>query len=81
MNIQMLEQFLFWCMIINFGMLFVSLALVTLPRSVVLKVHSKMFRVPEDYISRAMYAFLGVYKLLLFFFVVIPWIALKIVVG
>jgi len=43
-----------------------------------LKIHRRMFRVPEDYVAMAMHAFLGLYKLLVFFFVIIPWIALKI---
>jgi len=64
-------------MIINLGLMIVSFALVTLFRPMVVKTHSKMFRVPEDYVGMAIYAFLGVYKLLVFFFVIIPWIVLK----
>lgn len=79
MSIQTLEQFLFWCMVINLGLMLISFALVTLLRPMVLKIHSKMFRVPEDYVGMAIYAFLSLYKLLVFFFVIIPWIALKII--
>jgi hypothetical protein len=79
MSTQTLEQFLFWCMVINLGLMFISLALVTVLRPMVLRIHSRMFRVPEDYVAMAMHAFLSLYKLLAFFFVIIPWIALKII--
>ena len=79
MNIETLEPLLFWCMIINLGLMMVIFVLVTVLRPMVLKIHSRMFHVPEPYVDMAMYAFLSLYKLLVFFFVVIPWIALKII--
>jgi len=79
MNAQTLEQFLFWCMIINFGLMFISLALITLCTPLAISVHSRMFQVPEAYVRKAMHAFLSLYKLLLFFFIVVPWIVLKFI--
>ena len=79
MNIQTVELFFFWCMIINLGLMIVSFTLVTIFRSFVLRIHSRVMCVPEDYVAKAIYAFLGAYKLLTFFFVIIPWIALKII--
>jgi hypothetical protein len=38
-----------------------------------------VFSVSGDYLSMAFHAFLSLYRLLVFFFVVIPWIALKII--
>ena len=81
MDINTLEQFLFWCMIINLLLMTVSLVLVTAMRPMVVKIHSKMFSVPEDYVDKAIYAFLGVYKLLVFVFVIVPWIVVKFIVG
>jgi len=78
-NIHTLEQFLFWCMVMNLGLMFLSLALVTFLRPMVLKIHARMFAVPEDYVAMAMHAMLSLYKLLVFVFFIIPWIALKIV--
>ena len=79
MTIHTVEQFFFWCMVINLGLMIISFTLVTVFRPMVLKIHSKMFHVPEDYVSMAIHAFLSLYKLLTFFFVIIPWIALKII--
>ena len=66
-------------MIINFGLMFFSLAMITLFRPLALKIRARMFSVSGDYLSMAFHAFLSLYKLLVFFFVVIPWIALKII--
>lgn len=81
MDIHTVEEFLFWCMIINLGLMLFSLALVTLLRPPVTKIHGRLFNVPEPYVAKAIYAFLGLYKLLVFVFVIIPWIAVKIVLS
>jgi hypothetical protein len=79
MTTQTLEHFLFWCMLINFGLLFLSFTLVTAFRPLVFKIHSKMFNVPEDYVAKAIHVFLSLYKFFTFFFLVVPWLALKII--
>ena len=80
MDIHTLEQFLFWCMIINLVLMTISLVLVTAMRPMVLRIHTKMFSVPEDYVDKAIYVFVGVYKLLVFVFIIVPWIVLKFIV-
>ena len=76
---QTLEQVLFWCMVANLALLVLSVILVAGFKPMVLRLHAKMFGVPEDFVARALYVFLGAYKMVTFFFVVIPWIALKVV--
>ncbi|WP_339133711.1 MAG: DUF6868 family protein [Candidatus Electrothrix sp. GW3-4] len=76
---NILESFLFWCMLINLGLLMLSFCLVTLFRPLVLKIHSRIFAVPEDYLIKAIHAFLSLYKFFTFFFLVVPWIAVKII--
>jgi hypothetical protein len=68
-------------MVIHFGLLMLSLFFVTACRSWVFKIHGRLFNLPDTFLSRAVYVFLGIYKLMLFFFVVIPWVALKIVLA
>lgn len=79
MTLDVVESILFWCMIINVSMLFVSFFLMVVLKPLTVKIHNRMFGVSEEYVSKAMYAFLGAYKLLTFFFVIIPWIAIKII--
>ena len=79
MNMQMVEQFLFWCMIINLGLMLFGFTLVLMLRPAILRIHSRMFHVPEQYVGMAIHAFLILYKILTLFFVIIPWIAVMII--
>ncbi len=79
MTTQILEHFLYRCMLINLSLLLLSFILVTAFRPLVLKIHSRMFNVPEDYLAKAIHVFLSLYKFFTFFFFVIPWLALKII--
>jgi hypothetical protein len=81
MSIEGLQDFLFWCMVLNLALLLFSSVLVTQCSSMVRKIHSRLFRISEDQAGVALYAFLSAYRILIFFFVIIPWIALKIVAG
>ncbi|MCI5219753.1 MAG: PAS domain S-box protein [Candidatus Electrothrix sp. LOE2] len=38
-----------------------------------------LFNVPEDYVAKAIHVFLSLYKFFTFFFLVVPWLALKII--
>ncbi|NOY29911.1 MAG: hypothetical protein GXP28_06955 [Planctomycetes bacterium] len=79
MTLQTTEQFLFWCMVINVGLMCISFLLLAMLKPMVSRIHSKLFGVSEDYVNRAAYTFLGLYKLMTFFFVIIPWIVLKLI--
>ena len=78
MIIDTAERFLFWCMIINVSIMILIFVTVMTCRTLILKIHSKLFNVPQEFVAKFIYSSLGLYKLLTFFFVVIPWIALKI---
>ena len=80
-SLDVIERILFWCMIINLSMLIISFILIVVFKPLTVKMHNRIFGVSEEYVSKAMYAFLGAYKLLAFFFVIIPWVAIKIVQG
>jgi len=80
-TLDVIENILFWCMIINVSMLFVSFILMVVLKPLTVRMHHRIFGVSEEFVSKAMYAFLGSYKLLTFFFVIIPWIAIKIIQG
>ena len=79
LTIETVEHALFWCMIINLILMTVIFIIVTSFRPMILRIHSKLFGVPEDYVSKAIYASLSVYKLLTFFLIVIPWVSIKII--
>lgn len=79
MDIQTLTTFFMWCTIIN-GALFIYWAIVcVLAPDFVYRMQSKWFPIPRDTYNVAMYAFLGLFKIVFIVFNVVPWVALLIV--
>jgi len=78
MNLQTLQQFLFWCMVINLGLLTLSVLLIITFRPWICQMHGRFFGLPEDYICKVLYAFLGFYKIVVIVFNVVPWLAVQI---
>ncbi len=81
MSLQLIEQFLFWCGLINTGMLMISFIMILFMKRLIFKTHGKMFGLDEDFISKALYTYVGFYKILIFMFNIIPFIAVKIISG
>ena len=79
MTIYQIREVLAWCSVINVALLIFMFLVVTVLRPVVYKMHSKLFPITEAQFNVSMYAFIGAYKLLVFMFNIIPYIALSIV--
>jgi len=79
MDLQTLQEFLFWCMVINLGLLTFSALLIFSLRPWICQMHGRLFGLPEEYISKVLYAFLGFYKIVVIVFTVVPWLAIQII--
>ena len=79
MTIYQIRDILMWCSVINVALMIVMFLILWLGRSWVYKMHSKMFPVTESQFNVIVYSFLGVYKLVIYMFNIIPWIAVCIV--
>ncbi len=79
MDIQILTTFFMWCTILNAGLLVLSSLMCVCAGAWVYRIHSKWFSIPREVYNVAMYSFLGLYKVLIFVFSLIPYIALLIV--
>ena len=79
MTIYEIREVLGWCSLINVALMVVMFLILWLGRSWVYKMHSRMFPITESQFNMAIYSFLGAYKLLVYMFNIIPWIALCIV--
>lgn len=78
MTLPQLTEFLGWATVLNFGFLiFVGLTLIVL-RPVVISMHNKIFGLSETNLTQAYFQYLANYKILIFVFNVVPYIALKI---
>lgn len=74
-------EFLKWSLIINVGLLIYMTIMMVFARGWIFKVHSKLFQLDEKSFSAIIYSFLGLYKLLIIFFNLIPYIVLLIMRG
>ncbi len=79
MSIEGLQEFLFWCMLINFGVYVFSVIAVLVFRGAMCNMHSKMFGLDEAAVKKAIYAYLANYKLLIIVFNLVPWLATLII--
>ena len=79
MDIEMLARFFMWCTILNVGVLLFSFVMVTFTGNIAYKLHSKWFPMPRETFNVVMYTFIGVYKIFVFVFNIVPWIALSII--
>jgi hypothetical protein len=77
-SLETLAAFLGWCTLINMGMLiFASLAMVSM-RETMTKMHSSMFGLDDTDLARAYFQYLAQYKILIFVFNLVPYLALRI---
>ena len=79
MSLDQLQQLLMWCSIINMGLLVFSLAMITSMHGFICRLHGKIFRVSEESVGNALYWFFGIWKICIFLFNVVPWLALYLV--
>ncbi|HUT58623.1 MAG TPA: hypothetical protein VNA25_12330 [Phycisphaerae bacterium] len=79
MDIEVLRDFFMWCTIINAAMLTLSMLMCAACRGLIHRVHGKFFPIPKETLTVVLYAFLGVYKIFLIFFNVVPYVVLLII--
>ncbi|MBL7153222.1 MAG: hypothetical protein ISS79_05860 [Phycisphaerae bacterium] len=79
MDIQILTTFFMWCTILNVGLLALSSLMCICAGDWAYGIHSKWFSISREAFNVAIYSFLGVYKVLIFVFSLIPYAALLIV--
>jgi hypothetical protein len=79
MDIDSITAFFMWCTILNFALLVLSSLLCICAGDWAYRIHSKWFSISRETFNVAIYSFLGLYKGLIFVFILIPYIALLIV--
>ena len=79
MDIETLQAFLFWCLLVNTGIYALTAIAVLLLRDFVCKIHKKIFGLDEETVSKSIHTYLAAYKLLITVFNFAPWIAILII--
>jgi len=78
-DIEMLTRFFMWCSILNTSLLAVSFLILAFAGDWVYRIHGKWFTMPRETFNVVLYSFVGVYKIIVIVFNIIPWMALAII--
>lgn len=73
---QMVEIFKYMTLL-NILILVLSVGMVVLLRNTICRLHGALFGLKEEMVGVVLYGFLGVYKLLILVFNLVPYIALR----
>lgn len=77
-TIQLIQLFK-WMTIINIGIFLVSSILIMLLKNIVKKMHAKLFGIEMKEVLVTIYAYLGLYKIMIIVFNLVPYAALLII--
>jgi hypothetical protein len=79
MDVGNLQDFFFWCMVINAVVYTVTAIAVIVLKDFVYSMQRKLLGVDDEMIAAATYRYLSTYKLLITVFNFTPWVALLII--
>ncbi len=79
MDIQSLTAFFKWCSIINIAVLALAILFFIAAPDFVNGILGYMFHLPRETLDVVHYAFLGLYKVVILVFNLVPYVALRII--
>ena len=79
MDIATVRAFFMWCTILNGGLFILSFLICVFAGDWVYRMHSKWYPISRDAFNVALYSFVGLFKIFILIFNLVPYIALVIV--
>ena len=79
MSIEILTGFLAWCIVINYGILILWFLVFVFARDWIYYMHSKWYPISSAQFNAINYAGIAFYKILVLVFILVPYIALRII--
>jgi hypothetical protein len=79
MTLAAMRAFFGWCTVINYAVLIIWFLMFVFAHDWVRKLHTRWFRLPAAHFDAIHYAGMGLYKLGIFLFNLVPYIALLII--
>ncbi len=79
MTIDQLTELFKWMAIINVLLLLLSSVLVMTLKNVIGELHSKLFNIKKENVSLMAYGYLGMFKVLIIVFILVPYISLLLI--
>lgn len=77
-TIEQLTEFLGWTSVLVIGYLLIAAVLVVVFKDMIISIHSKFFGIEKSVIELKYFEFLSNFKVVATIFVVLPYLALKI---
>lgn len=79
MAIELLQKMLAWSLVINYSLLLLWFVFFIFMHDFVYKIHSKWFKISKETFDAMHYGGIGLFKLLVFVFNLVPYLALWII--
>ena len=79
MTIELIRSFLLWCTVINYGILLVWYVVFALAHDWIRRLYGRWFRLSDDQFDSLHYLGMAIYKIGIFLFNLVPYVALCIV--
>lgn len=79
MDIPSLRAFFKWCSIVNIGLFAVSALMIWLASDLIYAIHGQMYGLSRESLDVVFFAFLGLYKIFILVFNLVPYVALRII--
>jgi ABC-type transport system involved in cytochrome c biogenesis permease subunit len=79
MTVELLQNALGWCALINLALLLWWFLFFALARDWAYRLHSRWFTIPADKFDSIHYSGMAIYKMGILFFNIVPYLALRIV--
>ena len=79
MTIDVMKSVLLWCLVINMGLLIWWFLIFTFAHDWIYRMHGKWFKIPVETFDAIHYAGIAFFKICIFVFYLVPYIALLIV--
>jgi hypothetical protein len=79
MTIELATQFLAWAALINYGILVWWFLWLMLKPGWIYAMHNRWFKISEQAFYITNYAGIGLYKLLIFIFLLVPYLVLRFI--
>ncbi len=79
MEIVTLTRFFMWCSILNVGLLVFAFLITAFAGDFIYRIHSRWYPIPRETFNVVLYSFIGAYKIFVYVFNIVPWVALEII--
>ena len=77
-NVASIQTFLGWTVVLHFALMLFAFGCIMLAGDFVRSKHRRLFGLSDEELSRAYFQYFAFYKLGIFLFALVPWLALEL---